>query len=837
MFKIMKLSPWLTAGAALLGGLTGCGSSQEPTSPTMIVLSPTFDDTWGLTQVELFSGPHQALWPDPARPIRSGENVRIVLTDPPEAGTSMPIAVWGLRGKDRVAHGQVDVVPRTGTTVHENVPLALLPCGDWCTPGARECVGEAVRECYRVQSNGCTAWGPLGACPAEAPYCSLGHCSADCVDECQEGASKCLGSGAVQRCGQSDKDTCLDWLAAEPCEDNTTCDAGVCSNGTECHDDCALDERRCDGNAVTACGQHDIDDCLDWGPPLACPDGQSCNEGLCSPFDQCHDECDEGGVCSGDYHRPCGQFDLDACRDWGTATSCIAQDSCMLGTCDTLLGCSAVPLVCSSPPASRCVDDGTLEVFAPTGVCEEGTCTYASKIVECPNCPHCDPCAGVICSDKAPCFAPVGTCSDGYCHYDFANGEACEDADPCTAEDRCMDGVCHGATVICDDPPAGECIGAGRARVYELQGTCTEGQCDYPTSEVTCPNGCVAGACGCLDESETVSATGAGLHGSVVADPVHGVHVAFSKASSNTLQVAHRAPDGTWAEETVANHVADVPSLALDPTGVLHVAYVNASKRLAHAWRIAPGTWTSEVVDSNTGQTLPSLAVDSNGTLHVAYANTGGWLNYARKPAGSTWKVDSYVTSDGEEFSDVSLAVDAQGTVHVSYVARHEPPVGIEHESLSYLSKVSGGSWQNKTVVSNLTTVMGHYTSILPRPDGGALIAYRDATIGVRVARVTGSGGVTLNSATPAGSPPTQGRFVRLARDSAGLLTLVYASGPTVWTMRSTDPDGVGWNPRAALAQVGEATGCSLAVGSDGVAHVTFQDAAPGAVLYVRDCP
>jgi hypothetical protein len=334
-----------------------------------------------------------------------------------------------------------------------------------------------------------------------------------------------------------------------------------------------------------------------------------------------------------------------------------------------------------------------------------------------------------------------------------------------------------------------------------------------------------------------VSPSGAGLHGSVVADSVHGVHVAFTQAASGNLQIAHRAPDGTWAVESVANHAADTSSLAIDSTGVLHVVYVNASKRLAHAWRIAPGTWSTEVVDSNTGQTLPSLAVDPNGALHVAYANSGGWLNYARKPAGGSWQVDSYVNSDGEEFSDVSLAVSTQGTVHVSYVARHEPPMSIEYETLNYLSKVSGSSWQHKTVVSNLTTVMGQYTSVVPRPDGGALIAYRDAAIGVRVARVTASGGVTLNSATSAGVSPSQGRFVRLARDPAGLLVLVYASGPTVWTMRSTDPDGAGWLPRASLAQVGEATGCSLALGADGAAHVTFQDASLGALQYVRDCP
>ena len=816
-----------------LATLAGCETVADNEPPTMIVLVPVFDSALQLTQVELLSGEHHARWPEPARELQSGENIHIVLSDPVEAGRPMPIVAWGLRDEARIARGQVDVTPVQHSTVQATVELAQLPCGDWCTPGARECQGDAVRECVSREADGCTQWGPATGCPSDAPYCSLGTCSAECVEECSEGSTRCLGTGSVQACGQADSDPCLDWSTVDPCPEGQSCDRGACDAST-CHDDCSDGERSCQGNAVTVCGHYDADDCLDWGPPTACPDGQSCNAGACAPIGQCADECTVG-VCWGDSYRSCGQFDLDACQDLGPVMSCVSNDPCFEPGCDSHDGCLSTAKLCGNPPEAHCVDGDTLEVFDPAGTCVEGDCTYESRQVDCPSCPNCDPCADVTCNEKKPCFESVGTCSNGYCEYGFADGEDCDDGDACTVEDECASGVCVGETVVCDQPGPSECISDVLLHTYESLGACDTGQCSYEATDQVCPNGCVAGACGCVARSDVI-ASNAAEHASIVANLAHGVHVSFLTAPSGSLAVAHRQADATWTTETVAAHAQLGTSLAMGPNGELHVAYVNASNRIACSSRSSGGTWQTEIVDANTGQTWPSLAVDSTGTLHVAYANSGGWVNYATRQPGGTWNVDSYVTSDGEEMTDVSLAVDAQGGVHISLITYQDPALDFEHHSLQYLYKASGCDWQVTKVLPSYDAVPGHYTSLVPNPGGGAFIVYRDAAFGLSMAKIMPGGDPTISFPGPSGTP-VNGRFVRLARDGSGLLHLLYASGGKAWQMRSTDANGIGWAPPGLVATVGEATGCSLALDADGAVHLGFQDATPKTLHYVRVCP
>lgn len=829
MHETLRTSLW----AAVVGlGLLACDPDAPSQPPTMIVLIPVFDDAWQLTQLELTSEEHYARWPEPARSLRSGEPIHVVLTSSSEYGRPMLISAWGLAGETRVARGEVEVVPRGNETVQATLELSKLPCGDWCTPGTFTCAGDALRECVE-EPGGCTAWGPAVDCPEETPYCSLGRCDKACVDECASGTSRCLGPGAAQSCGLSDSDPCLDWGAAVPCPEGEVCDRGTCIDPGLCHDDCAVDEVRCEGGAVVACGHHDGDDCLDWGPAIDCPPDQSCNSGTCAPLDQCTDECTSNACEGNEEHRTCGQFDLDTCSDWGPVTSCIPSDACFEPACDPDDGCSSTRRACDTPPPSMCADSGSLQVFDPSGICENGYCTYGSKLVPCPNCPNCDPCAGVVCDQKAPCYQGIGTCHEGHCEYAFADGESCNDGDACTTGDRCETGACGGTPLSCDQPEPPECVGPGLLRTFESPGTCQSGQCHYDAVEQPCPNGCSGGACICADTDETVTSADAARHTSVFVGPDHRVHVSYLSDSAGSIHVAHRALDGSWTVEFAAAQGVDGTSLVVDEAGTQYLAYANGSRRLAVARRAVSGTWQTEVVDSSTGQSCPSLAVDAAGGLHVIYGNTGGWLSYARRPSGGSWSVESYVTSDGEEMTDASVIVDDQGAVHVSYVAYHEPPMGLDDHSVHYGVK-TGSDWSFRELGGD--PVAGHGTSLVPRPGGGALIAYRDASLGLRIWEVGATGTVKNKAAGPTGSLQN-GRFVRLARDPQGLLRLVYAAGPQVWQMRSTDALGDSWAWPAVIGQVGEATGCSLFVDAEGAAHVGFQDANSGSVAYVRRCP
>lgn len=49
--------------------------------------------------------------------------------------------------------------------------------------------------------------------------------------------------------------------------------------------------------------------------------------------------------------------------------------------------------------------------------------------------------------------------------------------------------------IVCNTPPTKTCEDADNLRIYEGEGSCAEGVCEYPSTVVPCPYGCEAGAC------------------------------------------------------------------------------------------------------------------------------------------------------------------------------------------------------------------------------------------------------------------------------------------------------------------------------------------------------
>jgi hypothetical protein len=376
----MKLQRFLLLGAlALLTPM--CSAPPEETTTSVRVIAD-FESTWNLTQLSLHTKDHDTLRPVDPKPLEPGTSI-VLLVDDTSAGAALDLTLWGLSQGHNVAYGKASVTPVLHRNTDVHVGLASLPCGAWCTAGATACEANGVKTCEPRSSDTCLGWSAPTPCPQEAPYCSLGQCAATCVDECATGSVRCAGSGAVERCGQADADTCLDWLPEEACPTATTCESGVCKAATACTDECTAGATQCSGAGVASCGQFDGDACLDWSPPAACPQGQTCSNGTCSAT--CQDECSDN-VCAGAVWKQCGQLDLDPCKELSAGTSCALEDACVAGVCDAKGGCSSAPLVCSMPPQSQCVDGSTLRVYQQNGTCTGGTCDYGPKDVACPNC-------------------------------------------------------------------------------------------------------------------------------------------------------------------------------------------------------------------------------------------------------------------------------------------------------------------------------------------------------------------------------------------------------------------------------------------------------------------
>ena len=173
-----------------------------------------------------------------------------------------------------------------------------------------------------------------------------------------------------------------------------------------------------------------------------CDDGDfctlnSCSEGVCIAVPR---ECDDGLFCSG----------IESCDS--AAGMCVVAD---------------VPVV----------DDG---IDCTVDSCDEAL----DEVVNEPDSAQCDdldPCTDDLCDGE------IG-CSNTF------NLAPCDDGDLCTADDACLEGVCAGSEVVCDDalfcngvescdPATGDCLD-GESPVTDDGIDCTEDSCDEDVDEV-----------------------------------------------------------------------------------------------------------------------------------------------------------------------------------------------------------------------------------------------------------------------------------------------------------------------------------------------------------------
>lgn len=165
---------------------------------------------------------------------------------------------------------------------------------------------------------------------------------------------------------------------------------------------------------------------------------------------------------------------------------------------------ACVGVTCEKPPANTCADAQNLTVYDAKGSCDNGACQYASHLVACKyGCKQdaCDgdPCVGKTCSappantcadaNHLTVYEVPGSCSNGECSY-ATHLEYCGFG---CSNDVCDGDPCVGKT--CNSPPANFCTDTTNLEAYTVPGTCSNGVCSYAHHEEFCTYGCLLGAC------------------------------------------------------------------------------------------------------------------------------------------------------------------------------------------------------------------------------------------------------------------------------------------------------------------------------------------------------
>ncbi len=378
----------------------------------------------------------------------------------------------------------------TALTEGECVDGDACTIGDHCDAGF--CVGLPIA-CD--DDNPCTddVCDGLGGCTSEfnQATCDDGDpCTV--ADQCKAG--QCGGYEVSCECGEDadcssldDGDLCNGTLYCDqegvpfqcklvpgsviacnaPQGTDAPCQASLCdAESGECELVPANEGFACDDGDACTVGDHCGDGICLSGVPAVCKDDNLCTDDSCDPVAGCmhlanSDGCNDGDACT------VGDQCVDGVCVGGDEQVCDDGNICTDDACDPVKGCVHLG------NDGEC-DDGNA---CTTGdYCDEGLCVSVGML-------SCDD-ENICTSDQ--CFPVVG------CQHSAIAGP-CDDGNPCTAGDLCINGVCiSGDLLDCDD---------GNHCTDDL---CDEaGQCQHIVNDSECDDGnsctkgdhCVEGAC------------------------------------------------------------------------------------------------------------------------------------------------------------------------------------------------------------------------------------------------------------------------------------------------------------------------------------------------------
>lgn len=284
------------------------------------------------------------------------------------------------------------------------------------------------------------------------------------IDDCHEPGTCDPATGGCMEALKPDGTPCQDY---NPATDNDVCSQGVCAGvynlcfAVDCRplDDC---HRPGTCNPVDgSCSQPQAPDGTRCEDGNAATIGDVCQSGVCAgvynqcfavdcpPLDQCHmrGECDpRTGACS-QPPKPNGS----PCNDFSPIT---VNDICTDGECAGELNlcpgvhCPTIDAPCLVNLCEPTTGDCGLEALPDGLLCDDGNpLTFDDECVEGECVGTEDRCKNVVCEPLDQCFESVCNPVTGDCELSMSeDGKACDDGWPGTDGDVCQQGACEGAT-------------------------------------------------------------------------------------------------------------------------------------------------------------------------------------------------------------------------------------------------------------------------------------------------------------------------------------------------------------------------------------------------------
>lgn len=289
------------------------------------------------------------------------------------------------------------------------------------------------------------------------------------------------------------------------CTKNDTCNAQVICSGIllNCQDNNPCTGSECDlltGECISSDNNG-----------FSCDDGNRCTVNDICHGNQCFGEqisCGQNTSCTSHecINGVCvTQFIIGGCDD---GVACTENDTCINGQC------TGTPITC--------VDDN----ICTGNECNPltGTCIAINNILPCDDGDLCtlgDRCLDGVCIGNqiiCPVSDSKGGCQNstcnrltGKCELIPVMGESCDDGNLCTVEDQCVNGICTGINIICNESPCsagvcnplnGQCVVSENGTPCDDSDACTfgdlcngSGECIGTQVNCTDGNSCTDDVC------------------------------------------------------------------------------------------------------------------------------------------------------------------------------------------------------------------------------------------------------------------------------------------------------------------------------------------------------
>ncbi len=302
----------------------------------------------------------------------------------------------------------------------------------------------------------------------------------------------------------------------------------------------------------------------------------------------------------------------------------------------------------------------------------------------------------------------------------------------------------------------------------------------------------------------------AGMQNSLRLDSSGYAHISYAgwNGTNEDLKYAYQDANGWHFKVLDSSTIIYGTSLALDGSHCAHISYLDInSANYAHQTSCqGDGTWQLEMLAaSEIGFASTSIALDSSSYPHMSFITYDYHLRYTFQDSTGWHTITPATTPNGSEFT--SLSMENNGTIHIAYT---------DGDNLYHIYQTNS-TWEKELIDQGGS--IGLDGGLAMDKHGQLHIAYFSSMRPGMTYATQAAGGWDFEQV-----PDIATADLDMALDEQGYPHFCLEN--TAGWLAYSYQDAAGWHT-TAIGISGDSEGCSIAMDSQGYAHIIYFSAFP----------